>query len=430
MGSSSLSSIQETASPLPLASFRVLDFGTAWAAPMAGQLLADMGAEVIKIESHAKMDGIRLGRPIVGDDVAGGDRGKWPELQPVFHGLNRNKLSVTVDLKKEAGVALVKDLAGRSDVVINNYSPGVMDRLGLGYEALRRCRPDIIFVAMPAAGNSGPLKDVLAYAPIVLSLSGLMSQVGYDDGALVGELQSAWSDATAALHAAMAAAAALRHRNNTGRGQYVEVAQWDATTSWLGEAVIDWTFNGREAGPQGNAHPRMAPHNTYQCLGEDQWVSIAVETDDQWEALCKVAEEDLGETARTWTRNLYYGVVDRRITARKALDSAIQDWTSQRTAQQMTGLLQGIGVPVFPVMNIGDQFVDPHFRARDAWVESEHPMVGVEWLYGQPWHLSETQGSVRRHAPLLGEHNSVIFGELLGVPEATLRHLVDDQVLY
>ena len=201
--------------PLPLSRYRVVDFGTAWAGPMAAQLLADLGAQVIKVESRARMDGLRLGRPIVGDDIAGGDRGLWPELQPVFHGINRNKLSVTLNLKTEEGIDLVRELLARSDVALNNYSPGVLDRLGLGYEELRKLRPDIILVSMPALGETGPLRDVLAYAPIIQALSGLMSVVGYSgDEPLVGELQAPWSDVVAAIHAALATVA---ERDNSSR---------------------------------------------------------------------------------------------------------------------------------------------------------------------------------------------------------------------
>ena len=416
--------------PLPLERYRVLDFGSAWAAPMAGQILADMGAQVIKVESRTHMDGMRLGRPIVGEDVAGGDSGKWPELQPVFHGLNRNKLSVTIDLKQPDAVELVKGLAAHSDVIVSNFSPGVMDRLGLGYEAMRQVRPDIIVVAMPAAGDSGPLKDILAYAPIVLALSGLMSMVGYEDGAMVGELQSAWSDAVAAMHAAMAVVAALRHRNVTGQGQYVEVAQWEATTSWLGEAVMDWTMNGRDQAPVGNTDPRMAPHNVYRCEGDDTWVSIAVATDEEWRGLCQALESNLGDAAPAWTRDPRYAEGSRRVAVREELDRSLQEWTLGHTPAEVTELLQAHGVAAFPVMTIEDQFLDPHFRARDAWVEMEHPMVGIEWLYGQPWRLSETPGSVRRHAPLLGEHNREVFGDLLGLPEKQLQRLIDARVLH
>lgn len=420
-------------SSLPLSRYRVVDFGAAWAAPMASQFLADMGAQVIKIESQARMDGLRLGRPIVGEDVAGGDKGKWPELQPVFHGLNRNKLSVTLNLKASEAVALAKDLILQSDVVLNNYAPAVMDRLGLGYPALRALRPDLVFVSMPAAGESGPLSDVVAYAPIVLALSGLMAMIGYEDGKLVGELQSAWSDAVAALHAAMAAVAALRHRNLTGQGQHVEVSQWEATTSWLGEAVMDWTMNKRQRSPEGNLHPTHAPHGNYRCAGDDKWVSIAVCSDEEWQGMCKAATEDTaakGETPPPWTKDPFYVAEPRRVRYRKDLDRAIEEWTAQRTPEEVTQLLQRHGVAAFPVMNIEDQFLDPHFRARQAWVETEHPMVGAEWLYGQAWDLTATPGGIRRHAPLLGEHNREILGVLLGVPEAALDTLVQRQVVW
>ena len=407
----------------------MLDLGTAWAAPMAGHLLADMGAEVIKVESRARMDGLRLGRPIVGEDVAGGDRGKWPELQPVFHGLNRNKLSVTLNLKRPDAIKLLKDLVARSDAVINNYSPGVMERLGLGYSELRQLNPGIVVVSMPAAGETGPLRDIIAYAPIILALSGLMSAVGYEDGALVGELQSAWSDAVAGLTAAMAAVAALWRRDVTGRGQYVETAQLEATISWLGEAVMDWSMNRRERGPTGNAHPAMAPHGTYPCRGNDQWVSIAVESDDEWRGLCRAAA-GVDRPAPAWTRAPRYADGFRRLRHSAEVDAHVAEWTKSRSATEVTELLQRHGVAAFPVMHIGDQFSDPHFQERGSWPQVEHPMVGTEWLYGLAWHLSETPGEVRRHAPLLGEHNEDIIGGLLGMSRQRLDELVRQGAVY
>ena len=403
-----------------LAGCRVIDLGSAWAAPMAAHLLADMGAEVIKVESRAKMDGMRLGRPMVGEDAAGGDEGRWPELQPVFHGLNRNKQSVTLNLKEPEGIDLLRGLIARSDVVIDNFSPGVMDRLGLDYAALRRLRPDIVVVAMPAAGNSGPLRDVIAYAPIVLALSGLMSLVGYEDGALVGELQSAWSDAVAGLHAAMAATAALRHRSRTGRGQYIEAAQLESTVSWLGEAVMDVAMNRRAPAPIGNTGVGLAPHGVYPCAGADRWISIAVGGEDEWRGLCAAARR-LGPAP--WTRDPRFVDAFRRLRQREALDAALRRWTVSFDAVELTAALQAEGVAAFPVMNIEDQFLDPHFRERGAWVEMEHPMAGAEWLYGLAWHLSRTPGRIALPAPLLGQHNERVLGGLLGVPQEELRRL-------
>ena len=379
---------------LPLSRYRVVDFGTAWAGPMAAQLLADLGAEVIKVESRERMDGLRLGRPIVGDDIAGGDRGLWPELQPVFHGINRNKLSVTLNLKTDAGLALVRDLLARSDVAINNYSPGVLDRLGLSYPELRQLRPDIILVSMPAMGDSGPLRDVLAYAPIIQALSGLMSVVGYaEDEPLVGELQAPWSDVVAAIHAALAAVAALRHRNLTGQGQYIEVAQLEATTSMLGEAFLEQQMTGTAPAPRGNYDPAYAPHNNYPCAETDRWVAIAVGGDEEWVAFCRA----MGNPS--WTEESKFATLSARLENIAELDSLVSGWTRQHSAQEVTDTLQRHGIAAMPVMNIEDQFLDPHLQERQAYLEVEHPHVGIEWLYGMPWLLSGAQGESagRRH---------------------------------
>ena len=412
-------------SPLPLSNYRVVDFGTAWAGPMAAQLLADLGAQVIKVESRARLDGLRLGRPIVGDDLSEGDRGLWPELQPVFHGINRNKLSVTLNLKTEEGLGLVRRLIGGSDLVINNYSPGVLERLGLDYSALRRLRPDIILVSMPSVGETGPLRDILAYAPIIQALSGFMSLVGYqEDEPLVGELQAPWSDAVAAIHAGLAAVAALRHRNRTGQGQFIEVAQLEATTGMLGEGLLDYQMNGQIARPQGNYDAGFAPHNNYPTADQDKWVAIAVSTEEEWRSFCRV----LGHP--DWTRDPRFADLAGRLEHIRDLDEHVASWTRQRSAQEITELLQAQKVAAMPVMNIEDQFADPHLQERQFYVDIEHPHVGAEWLYGMPWLLSDTPGGVRAPAPLLGQHNDFLLRQLLGLSSEDLRRMEAEGVIY
>ena len=410
---------------LPLSSYRIVDFGTAWAGPMAAQLLADLGAEVIKVETRTRLDGLRLGRPMVGEDLAGGDRGLWSELQPVFHGINRNKLGVTLNLKTEAGLDLVRQLIVQSDVVMNNYSPGVLERLGLHYPQLRQLCPDIILVSMPSVGESGPLKDILAYAPIIQALSGLMSLVGYSqDEPLVGELQAPWSDVVAAMHAALATVAALRHRSRTGEGQFIEVAQLEATTSMLGEGILEYQMAGRALKPRGNYDPDFAPHNNYPCAGDDQWVSIAVRTEEEWQSFCRA----LGNP--DWTGDPRFADKKSRLLNSPELDRLLTAWTHQHTREEVTRLLQQHGVAAMPVMNIEDQFADPHWQERRAYVDIEHPHVGAEWLYGMPWLLSDTPGSVRTPAPLLGQHNEYVFCHLLGLSVGELERLQAAQVVY
>lgn len=404
-----------------LVGYRVLDFGTAFASPMAAHLLADMGAEVIKIESRTRLDGLRLGRPIVGEDIAGGDRGEWPEYQPVFHGLNRSKLGVTVNLKHADGVALLKRLVRLSDVVLNNFSPGVMARAGLSYEVLRVEKADLIYVSLPAAGESGPLRDIVTYAPVIAALAGISGLVGYSAARedFVGTLQVAFCDALGALNAVVAILAALRHRKATGEGQAIEISQWEASVSLLGEGLMDYVMNGRVRSPMGNAHPAMIPHNNYRCAGEDAWIAIAVNLEAEWRALCQAMDHP------EWIDDPRFADAYRRMQHREELDALMSAWTSERTPYAIMEMLQAAGVAAMPVMNLEDQFRDPHLRAREVHLECEHPKVGIEWLHGIPWRLSETPGRIHRPAPLLGEHNQYVFGELLGLPSSEVQRLMD-----
>ena len=416
-------------SGLPLSNFRVVDFGTAWAGPMAAQLLGDLGAQVIKVESRARLDGLRLGRPIIdhvtGDDSAEGDRGLWPELQPVFHGINRNKLSITLNLKTDAGLDLAKQVIAASDLVMNNYSPGVLERLGLDYPNLRKLRPDVILVSMPSVGETGPLRDILAYAPNIQALSGFMSLVGYgEDEPLVGELQAPWSDAVAAIHAGLATVAALRHRSRTGEGQFIEVAQLEATTSMLGQAILGYQMTGETPLPQGNRDEEFAPHGNYRCAGEDQWVAIAVDADEEWLSFCQA----LGNPE--WARSAKFAHRANRLRHQKELDEEVSGWTSTRSAPEITELLQAHGVAAMPVMNIADQFSDPHLSERQFYVDVDHPHVGSEWIYGMPWQLSDTPGQIRTSAPLLGQHNDYVLGQVLGLAAESLATLESQGIVY
>ena len=416
----------------PLRNVRVVDLGSAWAGPMAGHLLADMGAEVIKVESRARIDGMRLGRPMIGEDLAGGDRGLWPELQPVFHGLNRNKLSVTLNLRTEAGRAILQRLASVSDVVLANFSPGVLERLGMDYASLRTVKRDIIVASMPAFGDSGPLRDMVAYAPIIQAMSGMMSLVGYapDEGEpLVGELQAAWSDTVAALCAALGVVAALRHRNRTGQGQYVEAAHLEGTAALLGVPMLDYQMTGTIPVPPGNDDPDFAPHNNYPCAGEDTWIAIGVSTDQEWQALAGTIDSDRTDRVRLATDARF---VDKssRWANRRELDEVIAEWTRGLSPQQVTERLQTAGVAAMPVMNIADQFADPHLNARETYVEIDHPHAGAEMVYGVPWRFSETPGAVRMPAPLLGQHNEYVLRELLGIDGTRIDDLIAQQVVY
>ena len=316
-------------------------------------------------------------------------------------------------------------------MVINNYSPGVMDRMGLGYSVLRSVKPDIIMASMPGAGEEGPLKEVLAYASITSALSGLMGLIGYprgssedgDDGSLAGQTQGPWCDVVASLTTLIAVLAALRHHSITGEGQYIEVAQLEASVGLLGEAVMEYEMNGRFAGLRGTHRPLMAPHSNYPCRGEDRWVSIAIKSQEEWAAFC----EAMGDPP--WTSDPRFDDAYSRSQHYEELDQHVGRWTREHTPEEVTEILQQASVAAMPIMNIEDQFTDPQFQNRVVFVELEHPRVGTEWVPGTPWQLSDTPGQVRRHAPLLGEHNRYVFQDLLGYGEEAYRELEEGGAL-
>jgi benzylsuccinate CoA-transferase BbsF subunit len=407
--------------PLPLDGYRVLDFCWIWAGPAMTHLLADLGAEVIKVESRSRLDGTRLGRPIVGS--GSGDAGEAPELQPLNHGLNRNKLSITVNLATDEGRSLIRRLVPLCDVVTDNFSAGVMTRNGLGYPALKELRADVIALSLSGAGQDGPLSDILTLAPTVSTLAGLSYAIGYPGEDPLGRLMPPYGDTNGSLHGVFAILLALEHRERTGEGQFIDLSQWEAAVCGLEEALLDYQLNGRIPRSVGNADRVSAPHENYRCAGEDRWVAISVAADDEWRRLCAAIGEE-------WCLDERFGDGYRRLENRRELDELIESWTSRRTPEEVMHLLQEAGVAAATVMTIEDQFLDDHFRERQMHVEVEHPLVGLEMLHGIPWRLSATPGTIRSSGPLLGEHNQYVFGDLLGLPADELTRLADEEVIY
>ncbi|MCX5865947.1 MAG: CoA transferase, partial [Proteobacteria bacterium] len=391
----------------PLEGYRVLDFGWNWAGPLAAQILADMGAEVIKIESSTRQDVTRF----------------LDYVKHFFRHNNRSKLSVTVDLKQPGGVELVKRLARISDIVLDNFSAGVMERNGLSYEALREVKPDIICISMSMAGQKGPLKDMKGFASIASSFGGLEGLVGYEDTGSIGIMSFGLGDVNIGIQGTFAVLAALYHREQTGEGQFLDVSQIEAIVSLMGEPVLDYFLNQRVPGPRENFHPHLAPHGLYPTKGEDQWVSIAVGTEEEWRKFCRA----IGEPA--WTREKRFADLESRLKNTKALDKLIGEWTRNYTHYEATGILQKAGVAAAPLLGIEEGEQDAHVRFRGVSQMMEYPGEDPEKTYLTPWRLSDTPGGLDRLTPRLGEHNEYVFKDLLKMSEEEYKRMVEEKII-
>lgn len=398
----------------PLEGYRIIDFGWAAAAPRATCLLADMGAEVIKVETQKRLDPVRFGPDNLTRD---------PEKDPLFHSINRNKLSILLDLTHPQGVELIKQLVKISDVVVENFSPGVMKRFGLDYDELKGIKPEIIMISFPGVGREGPLADVVTYGPSLAGLAGLDSMVGYEDERVLG-MQQAYADINAALHGAFAIQIALYHRETYAEGQHIEVPQIEALLSTMPEPVMANSITGSIPGTIGNRSNLMAVHNNYPCKGTDKWVSIALLTEQEWKAFCKA----IGSPS--WTKTDSYADGYRRWVNRKELDQRISEWTMTKMPSEVMEILQKVGVAATPCEDTEDRFLDPHFQERQILIDVEHPSTGVDWVPNVICRLSETPGAIRRPAPRLGEHNDYVFRELLGLTKEEIERLIENKIIF
>ena len=405
----------------PLHGYRVLDFGWVLAGAVPGMILADMGAEVIKVETRQRMDYMRLGRPIIGDEPD-------PEQNPMFHNVNRGKRSIALNTTRPEAVELARQLAAGCDVVIENFSPGVMQRLGLDYETLSRDNLRLVMASITSNGQAGPLRDLRAYAPSIGAMSGLDSTMGYEPaegetGRPLG-LKHAYADLTGALHAVFAIVSALHERKSTGVGRYIDVSMLRATVATMGVGLMEYELTGRALQTRGNYDPVMAPYGNYPCMGDDEWVSIAVRTEEEWRGLV----DALGKPA--WTEEPQFASRYARLNSRNQLDERMSEWTRERPAWETTELLQSRGVAAFPVLDAEGRLFNPHFRERGLYSDIEHPALGSEPIFNLMWQMSLTPPRIQRHAPLLGEHNREVFCGLLGLGEAELSRLEEEQVIW
>ncbi len=403
-------------SRLPLAGIRVVDFGWILAVPHATAWLGALGAEVIRVESQARLDLVRVLPGTAADDQIGLNR------SGAFNGISYSKKSVTLNLSTPRGVDLARALVARSDIVTENFTPGVMERLGLDYESLRARKPDLIMLSGSPLGQKGPQRRATGWGPNTQAYAGLPYLTGYAGGPPVG-LGGFYPDFMVGVAMAFALLAALRHRARTGQGQHIEFAMAETVASMLPDALLDFSMNARETARRGNRHPTMAPHGVYRCRGEDKWVAIAVTGDEQWHALRRV----LGEPA--WARDPELEVAAGRRRRHDELDARLSEWTRERTHYEVMHALQGAGVAAAPCLDAMELTLDPQLRSRDFMVEIDHPEVGTRAVAGLPGRYSSMRYAYTP-APCIGQHNQEILCGLLGLPPSDLEKLVQEKVVF
>lgn len=395
----------------PLDGVRVLDFTLHNAGPFSMMVLASMGAEVIKIETALRLDIHRRPHPVYGRfDI------------PNFEQVHMRKRSVRLNLKDPRGLDLARALVRASNLVAESFRPGVLDRLGLGYEELRKINPNVILVSISAAGQIGPERENPGYAPIFGATGGLSHVTGYADGPPV-EIRHIM-DHSVGLATACAALLALFHQRRTGQGQHIDVAAQEVASAFVGEYLLQYASGGGLAQRMGNADHSMAPHGVYPCAGEDRWVAIAVGSEAEWQGLGRA----MG--GPTWADDPRFADGYLRWQYREELDGLVAAWTTAHTREQITQRCQAHGVPAMPSLSPADIFADQHVAARDVLPWVEHPRHGRRRVVRPPWKLSRTPADAVGWSPDLGEHTYEVFHDLLELSVDEIDRLAEEQVIY
>jgi crotonobetainyl-CoA:carnitine CoA-transferase CaiB-like acyl-CoA transferase len=407
---------------LPLSGVRVLDLAHVFAGPTCSRVLCDLGAEVIKIEGIYRMDTIRS--LFIADNNSDGDfwnRGGY------YFTRNAGKRSVTLDFTKEEGVELFKRLVPLADVVVESFSPRVMRNLGLEYPALRQLKPDIIMISLSGYGQSGPWWDYGAYGTGLEAASGVADLTGYRGGPPTRSGIS-FTDPLTGLLGAGAVLLALRYRQRTGKGQFIDLSEHEAAIPVVGHALMDYLMNKRLQPRIGNRSPVAAPQGCYRCRGDDDWLVISAGNDAEWQAFCRAVGH------AEWAEDERFADVLSRQRHHDALDALIEGWTREQDHIEAMHVLQRAGVTAAAVLNPKEVLLDAHLRARGAFDLVEVPGAGTEGSkrpLPRPLgaHFSDFEAGARGPAPRLGEHNQEVLQGLLGLTDEEMERLEEEMVI-
>ena len=410
---------------LPLEGIRILDSTYVFALPYAGGHLADLGAEVIKIEGPGRPDVTRTGgySGSFPENEAGEE---WWNRPSTYNLLNRGKRSMVLDMADERGRDLFRQLVMVSDVVMENFTPRVMRRWNLDYPNLRKIKPDIILISNTGYGHGdGPYSGYPAQATTQESTHGHCWVTGYPDGG-PAKAGASFVDFLSTWSAIFALGAALRYRNRTGKGQWIDIAMYQAGVMFLSEYVMDAIANGREGGRIGNRHPYRAPQGCYPAQGKDQWITLSVGSDAEWQSLCALmGKEELAHDSR------FADVLSRQLN-HDEIDEIIKEWTAGHDKYDLMHRLQGAGIPSGPVLTGRDIHFDPHYQSRGFLERVQFPKergIGNRPLMGRPYKFSGTPLAIRGPGPTFGQDNRALLQDLLGLDDATYHGLVQDTII-
>ena len=391
---------------LPLEGVRVADLSMMWAGPFCTRVLAEMGAEIIKIESPRAWDNVRTLLPQPGAPEP------W-NSSFYFNDYNRDKKSLTLDLAQPRGRALFLELVAKCDAVIENYRADVLDKLGIGWDVLVQAKPDIVLVSMAGFGKTGPEQALVGFGPIIEQMAGMASTTGYGDDGIPYKSGISYGDPIGGIAAAGAVVLALIARRRSGRGAWIDLAQRETMAQMIGPAFAAASLRGEAPVHRGNRHPHFAPQGVYPCAGADQWVAISARDDGEWRALARAIGAAELESLPLAERRARHDALDQRIEA----------WSRRFLPREAAESLQRAGVCAGAVVDCSAIHQDPQLAARGAWVELPHPKCKTWKQPASAWRLVEANPRLRRHAPLFGEHNREILCGLLGHPERELAEL-------
>ena len=399
---------------------RILDLTMVFAGPVSTEIFAELGAEVIKIESIQRAD-VFTRANVYPENDPGEDN--W-NRGCIFHTLNAGKKGVSLNLGSEEGREIFKRLVKISDAVIENYSPRVMDNWGLNYEELKKIKPDIIMVSISGLGHYGPLRDFYMYVPGMEGMSGLTHITGFpEEPPLLSGC--AYGDWVTGANAAAALVTALFYRMQTGEGQYVDLSGREAVACHIGDVITEYTHTGQIPERIGNSHPAAAPHGCYRCSGEDSWVNIAVENEDQWQKFCEV----IGSPA--WIKEAKFSTLEQRLQNREELDGHVEEWTVGHGHIEIMKMMQEAGIPAGAALNMKEINTDPHLVERGFFSLINHgDGIGKRPIPGQmPAKFSEAEHFIQERAPRFAQDDSYVFASLLGMSETEINRLREDKII-